>query len=158
MSRILLTARGAERLREELRRLKSEERPKIIEAIAEARAHGDLSENAEYDAARNQQGFIEGRIAKLEVHLSTAEIIDPAKLNAVGRVVFGARVELVETESRRAMVYQIVGDLEADLRNGQISISSPIGRALIGKEEGDEVDVDTPGGVRCYEILRVRYE
>ncbi len=157
MTRILLTAGGAKKLRDELKRLKSEERPKVVEAIAEARAHGDLSENAEYDAAKNQQGFIEGRIAELEGHLSIAEIIDPAKLNAQGRVVFGAHVELLDTVSETEVTYQIVGDLEADLGQGQISVSSPIGRALIGKEVGEEVDVDTPGGTRCYEILDVRY-
>lgn len=158
MTRILLTASGADKLREELKRLKSQERPKIIQAIAEARAHGDLSENAEYDAAKNQQGFIEGRIAELEGHLSIAEVIDPATLNAEDRVVFGAYVGLYDTDSEIEVIYQIVGDLEADVTQGQISISSPIGRALIGKEVGDEVDVETPGGTRCYEILSVRYE
>ncbi|MDH3637925.1 MAG: transcription elongation factor GreA [Gammaproteobacteria bacterium] len=158
MTRILLTASGAEKLRDELKRLKSEERPKIIQAIAEARAHGDLSENAEYDAAKNQQGFVEGRIAVLEGHLSIAEIIDPTTLNVQGRVVFGAHVELFDAESETEVSYQIVGDLEADLVLGQISVSSPIGRALIGKEIGEEVDVETPGGIRCYEILGVRYE
>lgn len=157
MTRILLTANGASKLRDELKRLKSQERPKIIQAIAEARAHGDLSENAEYDAAKNQQGFVEGRIAELEGHLSIAEVIDPATLNAQGRVVFGAHVELFDAESETEVVYQLVGDLEADVMLGQISISSPIGRALIGKEVGEEVDVETPGGTRCYEILSIRY-
>lgn len=157
MTRILLTANGASKLRDELKRLKSQERPKIIQAIAEARAHGDLSENAEYDAAKNQQGFVEGRIAELEGHLSIAEVIDPATLNAQGRVVFGAHVELFDAESETEVVYQLVGDLEADVMLGQISISSPIGRALIGKEVGEEVDVETPGGTRCYEILGICY-
>jgi len=158
MSRVLLTARGAEKLAEELKRLKSVERPRVIQAIAEARAHGDLSENAEYDAAKDQQAFIEGRIAELEAKLALAEIINPSSLNVVGRVVFGAHVELYDQEGEIEVTYQIVGELEADLESGQISLSSPIGRALIGKEEGEEVEVATPGGLRQYEILRVRYE
>ena len=157
MTRVLLTAAGAERLQQELERLKKTERPMIIEAIAEARSHGDLSENAEYDAAKDRQGFIEGRIAELESQLSQAEIIDPQKLNADGKVVFGAYVQLYELETEAEVTYQIVGELEADLDRGQISLTSPIGRALIGKSEGDEVEVITPGGTRGYEILKVRY-
>lgn len=157
MTRVLLTTVGAEKLREELKRLKSVERPRVIEAIAEARAHGDLSENAEFDAAKDQQGFIEGRISELENQLSRAEVIDPAKLNAGGKVVFGARVDLYDIEDEAEVSYQIVGELEADIDNAQISVTSPIGRALIGKHEGDEVDVETPGGRRSYEIVKVRY-
>lgn len=156
MSRVLLTSQGAEKLRAELKRLKGEERPKVIAAIAEARAHGDLSENAEYDAAREQQGFIEGRIGELESQLSVAEIIDPSKLKAEGKVVFGSHVRLHDEESDKEVEYQIVGDLESDINLGQISISSPIARALIGKEEGDEVEVNTPGGLRRYEILSAK--
>lgn len=158
MSRVLLTTTGAERLRAELKRLKSEDRPKVIEAIAEARSHGDLSENAEYEAARNQQGFIEGRIAELESKLSKAEVIDPGSLNANGRIVFGSTVALFDEEGDQEVTYQIVGDLEANIKDGQISLGSPIARALIGKEEGEEVEVTTPGGVRRYEVLRVRYK
>ena len=158
MSRVLLTARGAEKLQEELKRLKSIERPRVIQAIAEARAHGDLSENAEYDAAKDQQAFIEGRIAELEAKLALAEIINPRNLNVQGKVVFGAHVELYDQEGELEVTYQIVGELEADLESGQISLTSPIGRALIGKEEGEEVEVTTPGGLRLYEILRIRYE
>jgi transcription elongation factor GreA len=157
MSRVLLTVDGAEKLREELKRLKSVERPRVIEAIAEARAHGDLSENAEFDAAKDQQGFIEGRITELENQLSRAEVIDPAKLNAGGKVVFGAWVDLYDVDDDKEVSYQIVGELEADLEHGQISVTSPIGRALIGKSEGDEVHVETPGGTRVYEIVKVRY-
>ncbi|MBS1270460.1 MAG: Transcription elongation factor GreA [Gammaproteobacteria bacterium] len=155
MTRILLTANGAEKLRAELKRLKSIERPRVIAAIAEARAHGDLSENAEFDAAKDQQGFIEGRISELENQLSHAEVIDPARLNAAGRVVFGARVDLYDLDDDAEVSYQIVGELEADLGNGQISISSPIGRGLIGKHQGDEVNVETPGGTRTYKIVKV---
>ncbi|MGU9957137.1 MAG: transcription elongation factor GreA [Arenicellales bacterium WSBS_2016_MAG_OTU3] len=156
-TQVLLTETGAENLRLELRRLKSQDRPKVIEAIAEARAHGDLSENAEYDAAREQQSFIEGRIARLESELSVAEIINPATLNAKGKIVFGSFVELYEESDDKKVAYQIVGNLEADLNKGQISVSSPIARALIGKQEGDEVEVKTPGGLRRYEVLGVRY-
>jgi len=156
MNRILLTASGAERLREELKRLKTVERPRIIEAIAEARAHGDLSENAEYDAAKDQQGFTEARISELESQLSQAEVIDPSTLNAGGRVVFGAWVDLYDVDDDQEVSYQIVGELEANLDKGQISVASPIGRALIGKHEGDEVNVETPGGTRTYEIVKVR--
>ncbi len=135
--------------------MKSVERPRIIDAIAEARSHGDLSENAEYEAARNQQGFIEGRIAELETNLARAEIIDPSRLDFGERVVFGVNVELYDVDEDVSVTYQIVGDLEADLEKAQISFSSPIGRALIGKHVGDEVEVNTPGGLRVYEILRV---
>jgi transcription elongation factor GreA len=152
---VLLTVTGAEKLRKELKRLKSEDRPNIIQAIAEARAHGDLSENAEYESAREQQGFIEGRINELEAQLSIAEIIDPSKLKANGKVVFGSFVKLYDEENDGEVRYQIVGDLESNIDDGQISISSPIARALIGKEEGEEVEVQTPGGIRRYEILAV---
>ncbi len=158
MTRTILTRTGAEKLRAELKRLKSEERPRIVAAIAEARAHGDLSENAEYHAAREQQAFTEGRIKELESKLSGAEVIDPKKLAVPGKVVFGATVELYDTSNDEEVTYQIVGDLEADLAQGQISLSSPIARALIGKEEGDEVEVAAPSGARSYEILSVRYE
>ena len=156
MTRVLLTTGGAEKLQQELLRLKQIERPRIIQAIAEARSHGDLSENAEYDAAKDQQGFIEGRITELEIQLAHAEIIDPAKLSLDGKVVFGAHVDLYDIAVDLKVTYQIVGELEANIDQGQISLSSPIGRALIGKEEGDEVEVSTPGGIRGYEILRVR--
>lgn len=157
-TRVLLTQAGAQRLQQELDRLKKTERPRIIQAIAEARSHGDLSENAEYDAAKDQQGFIEGRIAELEGQLTQAEIIDPKKLNATSKVVFGAHVELYEVEVDIRVTYQIVGELEAELAKGQISLTSPIGRALIGKYEGDEVEVQTPGGTRGYEIIKVHYK
>lgn len=155
--RVILTRAGAEKLRAELKNLKSVERPRIIAAIAEARSHGDLSENAEYDAAKEQQGFIEGRIAELESSLSVAEVIDPKSLAAAGKVVFGARVELYDEGQETEVKYQLVGNLEADLEQGKISISSPIGRALLGKEEGDEVEVNAPGGKRIYEVLKVNY-
>jgi len=155
--RVVLTSAGAERLRGELKNLKSVERPKVIGAIAEARAHGDLSENAEYDAAKEQQGFIEGRIAELEVSLSVAEVIDPKSIGKDGKVVFGAQVELYDEENDTEVGYQLVGNLEADINQGRISISSPIGRALLGKEEGEEFEVDAPGGKRFYEILKVSY-
>jgi transcription elongation factor GreA len=152
-----ITAPGAEKLKAELQRLKSVERPRIIQAIAEARSHGDLSENAEYHAAKEQQGFIEGRIAELEGRLAAAQIIDPRTVNANGKVVFGATLDLMEEESGRQVTYQIVGDYEADLAHGKISVSSPIARALIGKEQGDVVEVQVPGGLRAYEILEIRY-
>jgi len=151
-----MTLRGAERLRAELKQLKSEARPTIIKAIAEARAHGDLSENAEYHAAREQQSFIEGRINDIENRLSNAEVIDVTKLTASGRVVFGSTIEL-EDQDRNKVVYQLVGDDEANIKQGLLSVSSPIARALIGKSEGDVVDVTTPGGTRSYEIMSVRY-
>ena len=156
MTRKPLTSKGAERLREELKRLKSVERPRIIQAIAEARAHGDLSENAEYHAAREQQGFCEGRIKELEHDLSHCQIIDVAHLPKTDRVVFGATVAL-EAENGEEVVFQIVGEPEADVRLGQISITSPIARALVGKSEGDVVDVAVPGGTRAFEIVSIRY-
>jgi transcription elongation factor GreA len=152
-----MTLRGAERLRAELKTLKSESRPNIIKAIAEARAHGDLSENAEYHAAREQQSFIEGRINDIEHRLSNAEIIDVTKLTAAGRVVFGATIGLEDQDGATTVTYQLVGDDEADIKLGLLSVSSPIARALIGKLEGDIVDVTTPGGTRSYEIVSVRY-
>jgi transcription elongation factor GreA len=152
-----LTAQGAQRLQVELHRLKTVERPDVINAIAEARAQGDLSENAEYDAARERQGFIEGRIAELEGTLSNAQIIEPATLEADGRIVFGATVEIEDLESGNTVTYQIVGDVEADIRANKISISSPVARALIGKTEGDVVEVKAPAGIREYEILSINY-
>ena len=157
MSRVPITTRGAEALRVELRRLKSEDRPNVIKAIAEARAHGDLSENAEYHAAREQQGFIEGRIKELEAKLSHAEIIDVTQLTNTGKVIFGATVELEDEDSGTQQTYQIVGEDEADIKAGRISIGSPIARALVGKSEGDSVEVAAPGGKRNYEIIAVRY-
>ncbi|MBN3724336.1 transcription elongation factor GreA [Burkholderia sp. Ac-20379] len=157
MSTIPLTKRGAEQLREELQRLKSVERPSVINSIAEARAQGDLSENAEYDAAKEKQGFIEGRIAEIESKLSAAQVIDPSVLDAEGRVVFAATVELEDLASGDTVKYQIVGDDEADIDHGLISISSPIARALIGKSEGDVAAVQAPSGVREYEIISVSY-
>jgi transcription elongation factor GreA len=158
MNNLPLTASGAEKLREELKNLKSVKRPAIIQAIAEARAHGDLSENAEYHAAREEQGFIEGRIKELESALSHAQVIDPTSLNAGSRIVFGATIELYNDNKDSEVTYQIVGDLESDIENNKISVSSPIARALIGKEEGDEVEVKTPGGTTLYEILSVSYQ
>jgi transcription elongation factor GreA len=157
MSKIPLTVKGAEKLRAELQELKGVQRPAIITAIAEARSHGDLSENAEYAAAKERQGFIEGRIAELESKLGNAQIIDPTLLDAEGRAVFGATVDLEDVESGETVTYQIVGDDEADIKEGKISISSPIARALIGKTSGDVAEVQAPGGVREYEILDVRY-
>jgi transcription elongation factor GreA len=156
MKRTPMTLRGAEGLRAELKRLKSEARPAIIRQIAEARGHGDLSENAEYHAAREQQGFIEGRITEIERKLANAEVIDPATLPNTGKVVFGATVELEDQAGGARVVYQISGEDEADIRAGRISVTSPIARALIGKVEGDVVDVAAPGGVRSYEIVAVR--
>ncbi len=153
-----LTAKGAARLRAELEELKSVKRPAIIAAIAEARAHGDLRENAEYHAAREQQGFIEGRIKLLEGELSHAEIIDVSKINAGSRVVFGATVVVADAESGEETTYQIVGDLEAAIKQGLIAITSPLARALIGKNEGDTVTLEAPGGRREFEIVEVRYE
>jgi transcription elongation factor GreA len=152
-----LTVNGAEALRTELHRLKTVERPSVIAAIAEARSHGDLSENAEYDAAKERQGFIEGRIAEVESKLSSAQIIDPKTLDAEGRCVFGATVDLEDLDAGSRVIYQIVGEDEADLKAGKISISSPIARALIGKSAGDVAEVQAPGGVREYEIIDVRY-
>lgn len=158
MDRVLLTAKGAERLQQELKNLKSVERPKVIEAIAEARSHGDLSENAEYDAAKELQGFVEGRIKELEGSLGIAEVIDPSKLNVNGKVVFGALVKLYDEEADSEVSYQVVGDLEADIENNRISLSSPIGKALIGKNEGDEFTFQAPSGEKSFEILEVRYD
>ncbi|MEM7053991.1 MAG: transcription elongation factor GreA [Pseudomonadota bacterium] len=159
MSQYPLTQQGAERLREELTRLKKVDRPSVIEAIAEARAHGDLKENAEYHAAREQQGFIEGRIQELESVLSHARIIDPSSLNVEGKVVFGAHVTLLEdVDDAEEVHWQIVGDLESSVEHRRMAISAPIARALIGREEGDVVDVQTPNGVRVYEIVEVRYD
>jgi transcription elongation factor GreA len=157
MKRSPMTLQGAERLRAELKRLKSEDRPRVIAAIAEARAHGDLSENAEYHAAREQQGFIEGRIKDIEGHLANAEIIDVSRMQGSSRVVFGATVELEHQDEGSKLVYQIVGDAEADIKIGLISVLSPIARALVGKAEGDVVEVAAPGGVRTYEIVGVKY-
>jgi transcription elongation factor GreA len=157
MTRKPLTAKGAEKLRVELRRLKTQDRPRVIQAIAEARAHGDLSENAEYHAAREQQGFIEGRIKQLEHDLSHSEILDVAHAPQTGKVVFGATVHLEDLDDGSEVVFQIVGEPEADVRLGLISITSPIARALVGKSEGDEVDVAVPGGTRAFEIVAVRY-
>ncbi|MDP6950510.1 MAG: transcription elongation factor GreA [Arenicellales bacterium] len=158
MTRVLLTQDGVQRLQEELQQLKRVDRPAVIEAIAEARAHGDLSENAEYHAAREQQGFIEGRIAELESKLAIAEVIDPARLNAKGKVVFGAWVDLWEEEGDREVCYRIVGELEANIDAGMISHGSPIAKALLGKTEGDEIEFQAPGGVCRYEVLAVRYQ
>lgn len=157
MKRTPITSKGAERLRNELKRLKTEDRPRAIQAIAEARSHGDLSENAEYHAARENQSFIEGRIKDLESLLSNAEVIDVSTLPANGRVVFGATVELEEEEDGGKVVYQIVGDAEADIKNGLISVSSPIARALVGKSEGEVVEVTAPAGPKSYEIVAVKY-
>src|SRR5512146_2861023 len=156
MAKTPMTTRGAELLRAELHRLKTVDRPNVIAAIAEARAHGDLSENAEYDAARAQQGFIEGRISELEAKLGNAQIIDPRLVDADGRCVFGATVDVQDGDGESA-TWQIVGEDEADIKQGRISVSSPIARALIGKEAGESVEVQTPGGLKRYEILDVRY-
>jgi transcription elongation factor GreA len=158
MKRTPMTARGAAALRAELKRLKSEARPAVIKSIAEARGHGDLSENAEYHAAREQQGFIEGRIKEIEHKLANAEVIEPRELSYTGKVVFGATVELEDQESGARVTYQVVGEDEADIRAGRISVTSPIARALVGKQEGEVVDVAAPGGTRSYEIVVVRLE
>ncbi|GAB4405904.1 MAG: transcription elongation factor GreA [Rhodoferax sp.] len=157
MATFPITRRGADKLKAELHRLKAFERPAVINAIAEARSQGDLSENAEYDAAKDKQAFVEGRIAEIESKLATAQVIDPSEINAHGRVVFGATVELEDQETGQRVTYQIVGEDEADLKQGLININSPIARALIGKEEGDVADVQAPGGVRSYEVVMVRY-
>ena len=157
MKRTPMTLRGAEALRAELKKLKSEDRPNVIKAIAEARSHGDLSENAEYHAAREQQSFIEGRINDIENRLSNSEVIDVTRLPATGKVVFGSTVELVDEESGAKVVYQLVGDDEANIKAGLLSVSSPIARALIGKSEGDVAEVTAPRGIRSYEIVAVRY-
>jgi len=158
MNKIPLTVIGAEKLREELHRLKTVDRPNVIAAIAEARSHGDLSENAEYDAAKERQGFIEGRIQEVEGKLSNAQIIDPKLLDADGRCVFGATVEMEDQDSGDTVTYQIVGEDEADIKVGKISVNSPVARALIGKYAGDIAQVQAPGGMREYEIIDVRYE
>ena len=157
MSAIPLTAQGAERLKVELHRLKTVERPDVINAIAEARAQGDLSENAEYDAARERQAFVEGRIRELEGTVSNAHIIDPATLNVGDKVVFGATVTIEDLDSGDQVTYQIVGDVEADIRENRISVSSPVARALIGKSEGDVVEVQAPAGVREFELMAIEY-
>ena len=157
MIKVPLTRFGAEQLKAELQQLKSVARPEVIAAIAEARSHGDLSENAEYDAAKERQGFIEGRIAELEGKLSNAQVIDPADLDADGRIVFGATVELLDLETEDEVGYQIVGDDEADIKLGKVSVNSPIARALIGKEAGDVAEVQAPGGLHHWEIVGVRY-
>ena len=157
MKKVPMTTRGAERLRQELHELKTVHRPRVIEAIAEDREHGDLRENAEYQAAKEQQSFIEGRIAELDAKLANAEIIDVSKINAGGRIVFGATVELINETTGQTVTYQIVGDDEADIKEGRISISSPIARALVGKEEGDIAVVKAPGGDQEYEIVSVKY-
>ena len=154
---IPMTRNGVERLKEELHQLKSQDRPNIIQAIAEARAQGDLSENAEYESAKERQGFIEGRIAEIEAKLSNVQIIDPASLNADGKCVFGATIELEDLDEEKSFTYQIVGEDEADIKVNKISISSPLARALIGKEDGDVVEVETPGGQKTYEITNVSY-
>ena len=155
--KVPMTVTGAQRLRAELQRLKSVERPAIIQAIAEARSHGDLSENADYDAARERQGFVEGRIAEIEHKLAGAQVIDPGSVDGGGRIVFGATVQIEDLDSGECLRYQIVGDDEADIKHGKISVSSPIARALIGRSEGDTVEVQAPGGVRGYEVLAVDY-
>lgn len=157
MSAMPITASGAKKLEAELHRLKTKERPEVINAIAEARAQGDLSENAEYDAAREKQGFIEGRIKELESALSNSQIIDPADLDVDGQIVFGATVEIEDLNSGEVLTYQIVGDLEADIKENKISVSSPVARAMIGKSEGDVIEVRAPAGVREYEICKISY-
>jgi len=157
MRKIPMTLHGAERLKKELHRLKTIERPAVIQALAEARSHGDLSENADYDAAKERQGFIEGRISEVERKLAHAQVINPADVHGDGRVVFGATVELEDLDSGEHVTYQIVGDDEAEIKHGKISVSSPIARALIGREVGDTADVQAPAGVRSYEIRHVRY-
>ena len=157
MSVFPMTVLGAEKLKAELQRLKSVERPAVIQAIADARSHGDLSENADYDAAKERQGFIEGRIAEIEHRLAGAQVIDPTTIDGDGRVVFGATVEIEDAQTGARRRWQIVGDDEADVRENKVSVSSPLARALIGKEEGDSVEVQAPGGVRTYEIVAVSY-
>ena len=158
MTKVPMTVRGAELLREELRKLKSEDRPRIIQAIAEARAHGDLKENAEYHAAKDQQGFVEARIKEIEAKLSNIQVIDVTTVDAKGKIVFGATVELLDEQTGKEIVYRIVGEDEADIKDGLISFTSPIARALIGKNEGDDVSFSAPGGEKHYEVIQVRYE
>lgn len=157
MTKVPMTVRGAEMLREELKKLKSDDRPKVIQAIAEARAHGDLKENAEYHAAKDQQGFIEGRIKEIEGKLSNAQIIDVTAIDAKGRIVFGATVDLLDVQSDQQSTYRIVGEDEADINQGLVSFSSPIARAMMGKNEGDEVSFSAPGGEKQFEVIKVRY-
>ena len=157
MAKIPMTRKGLEALKLELQNLKSVERPKIIEAIADARAQGDLSENAEYESAKERQGFIEGRIAEIESKISQAEVIDPATLNAGGRCVFGATVEVEDLDLEKQATYQIVGDDESSVKDNKISINSPLAKALIGREEGDVIEFETPGGIKSYEVLKVAY-
>lgn len=157
MNRFPMTVQGAEKLREELNRLKKEERPRIVAAIAEAREHGDLKENAEYHAAREEQGFVEGRIMEIEGKLSNAQIIDIAKIDNTGKVLFGVTVDLYDVDKDEEKTYQIVGDDESDIKQGKLSVNSPIARGLIGKMEGDEVSVDVPGGTVVYEIVKVKH-
>ena len=157
MNKVPVTLKGVEKLREELRHLKSERRPQIVQAIAEARAHGDLKENAEYHAAKEEQGFIEGRIKNIDATLSNAQVIDVASLGDVGRIVFGATLELFDEDDEKEVHYQIVGEDEADVKQGMISITSPLARALIGKEEGDVVEFAAPGGNKTYEVVRISY-
>jgi transcription elongation factor GreA len=157
MNQIPITRNGAELLKAELKQLKSVDRPNVVEAIAEARAQGDLSENAEYDAAKERQGFIEGRLAQIEAILSQAIVIDPSSLNADGKCVFGSTIEIEDLDAQTKFIYQIVGDDEADIKNKKISINSPLAKAMIGKEKGDEIDFETPGGLKNYEIMKVSY-
>ena len=157
MAQIPMTRNGLEALKGELQRLKSVDRPAIIEAIAEARAQGDLSENAEYESAKEKQGFIEGRIADIEAKISQAEVIDPSSLNAGGRCVFGATIEMEDLDTEQKSTYQIVGDDESNIKENKISINSPLAKALIGKEEGDVIEFETPGGIKSFEILKVEY-
>ena len=157
MSRVPMTVTGAQRLKAELHRLKTVERPSVIQALAEARSHGDLSENADYDAAKERQGFLEGRISELENKLANAQVIEPSEIDADGSIMFGATVELEDLSSGLRVAYQIVGDDEADIKHGKIPVSSPIARALIGRGEGDTAEVQAPGGPREYEVLAVRY-
>jgi transcription elongation factor GreA len=158
VNKVPMTVRGAQLLREELRKLKSEDRPRIIQAIAEARAHGDLKENAEYHAAKDQQGFVEARIKEIEAKLSNTQVIDVTTVDAKGKIVFGATVELLDEQTGKEIVYRIVGEDEADIKDGLISFTSPIARALIGKNEGDDVSFSAPGGEKRYEVIQVRYE
>jgi len=158
MNKVPMTIRGAELLREELQKLKSGDRPRVIQAIAEARAHGDIKENAEYHAAKEQQGFIEGRIKEIEAKLSNIQIIDVTAIDAKGRVVFGSTVDILDVELDQQSTYKIVGEDEANIKEGLISFSSPIARAMIGKNEGDEVNFSAPGGERHFEVIEVRYE
>jgi len=157
MNQIPITRNGSELLKAELKQLKSVDRPNVVEAIAEARAQGDLSENAEYDAAKERQGFIEGRLAQIEAILSQAIVIDPSSLNADGKCVFGSTIEIEDLDAQTKFIYQIVGDDEADIKNKKISINSPLAKAMIGKEKGDEIDFETPGGLKNYEIMKVSY-